>query len=518
MAEGGLSIYDFAENDPLRGLTENAQILYIRDYLADLGATSVLREQAYFDQDYLAEFSAFYAASSRPYPNFCQRLHYFSGPPLTRQRLRSALGGSQRICKQLQDSYLGFVVVRPLSAAPLGRTVLRWYEDDQPQTPRIVEPGRFYEVHVAGLTLRVWGLAWQQQDSAVGACATVALWSMMHSAAFDDQHAIPTTADITRLANRTASLGARVFPSDGLRLEQVLEAVKECRLAPIVVEGREFPPSSGATLPQFGFEREQFSCMCASLIRSGYPVLLVGRLQEQGQLLGEHAVCAVGFREAHAVPQGGRTNRFQDADVQCFYLHDDNIGPNARFEVTGGQGVQPARLVRAPPPPRNAATPGLSWEVSYPDIIPHSLIVAVHEDIRVTPGELNKVGFEAADNLQRFIAPLMPHFSATLSTRFVRLPVYLGSMLEHAIGGNARALARARLALCEQVPPMSFHLGLVRLGYGARPLMDILYDTSDHRRHLRPHCHVVYQRQLAEVTRRMREREVFDFGPCVDAS
>src|SRR5690606_20144166 len=99
----------------------------------------------------------------------------------------------------------GFVVIRPIPNTPLGRTVLRIYPDKTPSTPRITNPSRQYECHVAGLTLKIEGLAWQQQDQGVGGCATVALWSMLHSQAFDDRHVVPTTAEVTQIAHRSGS-------------------------------------------------------------------------------------------------------------------------------------------------------------------------------------------------------------------------------------------------------------------------------------------------------------------------
>ena len=58
-----LAAFDSGE-DPLSKLQELSQGQYLRWYLADLGATSVLVEPAYFDRDYLSEFAAFYCTSA----------------------------------------------------------------------------------------------------------------------------------------------------------------------------------------------------------------------------------------------------------------------------------------------------------------------------------------------------------------------------------------------------------------------------------------------------------------------
>ncbi len=67
-------------------------------------------------------------------------------------------------------------------------------------------------------------------------------------------------------------------------------------LAPVVLQGDTKAGERAA------FTRDRFAAACATLIRSGYPALIVGELEDQGA----HAVCAVGFREcAPPVPPVG---------------------------------------------------------------------------------------------------------------------------------------------------------------------------------------------------------------------
>src|SRR5687768_5554985 len=130
----------------------------------------VIIEPNYFDRDYLSEFVAFYSTSAAGYLNICQRLHFFSAQ-VSRPDFSRALGGDPDSVRSITEAYLGHVVLRPIPGAPLGKTVLRTYPDEDgidKGTPRVTAPARSYEEHVAGLTLRVSGLAWQQQDSAVG--------------------------------------------------------------------------------------------------------------------------------------------------------------------------------------------------------------------------------------------------------------------------------------------------------------------------------------------------------------
>src|SRR3989344_1481526 len=153
---------------------------------------------------------------------------------------------------------------------------------------------------------------------------------MLHSSAFDDHHAIPTTADITRAAHKSASMGARMFPSAGLRHDQICEAIKEQNLSPVIFEG-DIKNRHGMTV---GFSRERFASTCAALVRSGYPVLLSGAFLEKDPTLTGHAMCAVGFRSCSpGIVKEGEVG-LQESEIKYLYIHDDNIGPSVRFAIS----------------------------------------------------------------------------------------------------------------------------------------------------------------------------------------
>jgi hypothetical protein len=150
-----VKIQNFGTNDALTSLRKESpcrQIEYLYRYLRGLEASSVVMEPFYFDRDYLAEFSTFYGVSAARYPNTCERLHFFSGPPFDtaafRNLLHSRADSPER--KAMQDRYLGFSVIRPLPGARLGRTVLKWWSPNG----KVVAPSRDYCVHLAGIPLK----------------------------------------------------------------------------------------------------------------------------------------------------------------------------------------------------------------------------------------------------------------------------------------------------------------------------------------------------------------------------
>lgn len=564
-----------------------AQTRYLRCYLHDLSARSLVIEPNYFDRDYLSEFAAFYATSSAGHRNICERVHYFS-IDVTHAMFVSALSGDETVRNLLQDAYLGHVVIRPIIGAPIGRTVLRTYPDEQglrERTPRVMEASRTYRAHIAGLTLTVEGLAWQQQDEAVGSCATVALWSMLHSSAFDEHHAIPTTAAITALGHSSAPTGLRTYPDSGLQLQQVLGVIKGQGLAPLLIKG---------DLEYEHFSRVLFCTLLGSLLRSGYPVLVSGSLDAEGmERPGMHSVCVVGFRSAVPASVDDGTWQLDDQNVQHIYIHDDNLGLNARFLVRdaspGGDPTSTAiRLVPDSPEPRNGPWPCANPAKKFYELTPSEMIVAVHHELRTNPFTLQQDAVEFVEWLPAALAHEVDQQSlqpagedepegslhdeddyevrtssetiaastetdnaanettdaanetadapnettdATRSggegtyatgmlvgTRFIRLRDYLDRELGTLLHGRDALLASVRLALWEEVPPMSLYIAVVRVSLGSAPMVDILFDTSDSDRHLKPTAYVAFHERVPFLRQRWNDEvQPMDLGIVVKA-
>lgn len=482
--------------DPLVLLGDQTHAHYMRSYLSDQLARVIVEEPHYFDRDYLAEFGAFYAASARGYPNDCRRLSFFDNTladvALFRSCFDQALGGDVKAGEKLQAAFLGFIVLRPIAAAPFGRTVLKSYRPEPGALARVMEPCRPYYIHLAGQRLRVDGLAWQQQDRGVSACATIALWSMLHSSAFHERHSIPTTVDVTRAAHRTASLGRRVFPSAGLLIEQLLEAIKEQHLSPIILGGdREIILDQ---VPIAAFTQERFCGTCAALLRSGYPVLI------EGVRGGGHAVCAVGFRPAPSPSIAEGSSSLEDAAFKYLYIHDDNIGPSVRFRVEVNPIHNVVQLVPdAPAPPAGTTRPVPDPCVGIEPLIPRSIVVAVHDDVRVTPDRIHEEALVSAEMLA-FVLGLAQHGMGPASLplnggvgvapKFVRLSRYLAEELRPVVA--PALLARVKLALCEDVVPMSYHVAVARFGVEGTALLDVIYDTTETELTCAPFAHVVF--------------------------
>ncbi|MFK7859418.1 MAG: hypothetical protein AB8B64_11365 [Granulosicoccus sp.] len=504
-------------------LPSSRQLRYLYCYLRDLDATTILVEPHYFDKDYLSEFAAFYSVSSRGYPNTCRRLHFFS-QSVTRQQFTLAVSGDQDVLAQLRSSYLGFTVIRPISAAPLGCTVLTWYPDEVRPTRRVTSPSRDYHCHLAGIRLSVKGLAWQQQDSAVGACATVGLWSMLHASSFDNDHSAPTTAQITEAAHQTAVTGARVFPSNGLTIIQLLEAIKRYHMAPFAMNGDIQPQA--VTIPAVniarsaGFSKERFASTCASFIRSGYPVLAIG--QSAGN--GRHAVCITGFREEPPGEVAPRAVKAADESIVHVYIHDDNLGPNVRFAVRTTSRFGQVMLVPDPPDTKREGE-NASPTLGHPEFVPQQLVVCTHEDLRTSPDKLNGTGLKICADISTEMNRLLelsglPQRGLLYSCRFMLVRDYLSQELPALFSGDdvASLLGRVRLEIVERVVPMSKHIGVVRISlHDSTPLLDVLYDTSDSDLNHPVFAHISYGLNVCRILEGVDGYEAQRFGMQIKA-
>jgi hypothetical protein len=275
-----------------------------------------------------------------------------------------------------------------------------------------------------------------------------------------------------------------VFPSTGLNIKQLAEAIQGHGLAPMVVEG-DLPRVRGMADGGL-FGRARLAATLAACIRSGYPALLAVNtriVDGNGKMrLGDgHAVCVTGFREALPMEVPGGQVSEADENVDYFYVHDDNLGPNVRFELKSikVEGVETCALCpSAPPSPNNMSDTNPTRK--YHELVPWAVLIAVHDELRASPDALHKIGMDLA-----FLASgRMSHLveggrGFTVSVRFVGVRQYLGDELPRLLAGQGEAMAGVRLQLVEGVPPMSLHLGLVRLGYEGAPFADVLYDTTE---------------------------------------
>jgi hypothetical protein len=340
---------------------------YLFGYLnsADVAAATIVVEPQYVDADYLADYSSYYSTCFQPYEKTCKRVHFFS-IPMTRadfERRIMELAADAEI-EQLRSSYLGFIVVRPLPDAVIGRTQLKTYDGGRRNYCAVLD----YNVHLFGVPLRVRSLAFQEQDRALAACATVALWSCFQKTSDLFGTSAPRPPEITESATRSF-FDRRSLPSEGLYTEQVCSAIKNNDLEPEV-----FGAAALETVPLVS--------LIYAHLKMGLPVLLMVHVED----VGYHALVVTGYSlrdqlvNAHEIiaADGSTGIPMIGRRIDEFYAHDDQQGPFSQLRIAG-----PPNARRTPP------TFTGPWRTHGPQprarvLTPHSVIVPVYRKIRLS--------------------------------------------------------------------------------------------------------------------------------------
>lgn len=328
---------------------DKEQVKYLFNYLSSLGAKSILLEPRYTDRDFLEDYSRYYVKRFRNDGGVCGRLHFFNCK-LDHKSLDSMMLDSARqdlTRGLLQDSYLGFVLIKPLSKTFIGKTCLRITGElgTGPGTKKKIS--KRYDVNLFGIKLHVDSIAFQEQDKVVAACATTAIWTALHALPGRDVKTIPSCSEITIAALNFVDGSNNGFPNKHLTHKQIqrsldVEGLRYHSSAltaatkqwfqsytsahidsdlPVILAGGVYGPRKSAEIDS-ELEKETLSVLEElrdSIDEDARIALMADLKTTEGQamcLKGGHAITLVGydFREGN----------------EWIYVHDDRLGPYAR--------------------------------------------------------------------------------------------------------------------------------------------------------------------------------------------
>jgi hypothetical protein len=429
-------------------------LAYLSFYLDKLACKTVLVESHYIDKDYLIDLSIYYSRSLSDYPNYCRRLHFFK-EAFDQERWKALIqaanrGGSNETADILRRTYLGFTIQRPLERAPIGRTVLPPLADGASDFGAV----RSHEVHVAGIELAVRGLAFQQQDQGVSACATTALWSALNCVASKEGLPAMSPGQITQAASRYYLAGGRPLPSEGLNIQQICEATRAAELSPVL--------HSGTNLAQDVAQLHGY-------VRSGFPAVLalqpyeptVAPPQEQGS---KHAVCAAGLKLGEVLPQHVEELSYRDgaSETKALYVHDDRLGPYkvaTLHQYTWKEAKLRTSLV-------------IKWVDGVEDeaSILEAIIVPLPSKIRLTIPKMRQLAIPVANAFGQLFSEF-PR-TVTFSCRYMRATEYTTQAFMFDLSDEGIYQLNCKTAL-------SRYVGLIEITAPQGPLLDILLDATE---------------------------------------
>lgn len=311
---------------------------YFEDYLRSIGAATVIVEPEYIDKNFMEDYSRYYSRCFKSYSKKCERLHFFSSGFNRNDFDKAVLDPDSH--SDLQKHYLGFIVLRPLPDAQIGKVCLSVYPDVA-ERDRHFPMLREYTAHFMGLELTVSSIAFQEQDKAISACATAAIWSALHCLRHDS-FSVSSPFEITTNAKEIISdFTESNFPTKGLLPSQMAHAMKKEGFEPIL---NKFVSTS------------YLKALVRAYLSANIPLTLCMKLRyadEQGETpdgksrklpIGKHAVTTVGYNiassEIKPVNMGiGTETRINNksfflysSKIDRLYVHDDQVGPFAKME------------------------------------------------------------------------------------------------------------------------------------------------------------------------------------------
>lgn len=318
---------------PIESARAKLHLTFLQEYLAHFqnqGCLTIVVEWRYTDRDFLEDYASYYVRCfDEKYHPTCVRLHFFLGE-LDEGILHSHLSRPRvELEAELNERYLGFLVVKPIPHTFVGRTCLRTYEHDG---RRFFPSTRKCDANLLGLGLHVESLAYQEQDTVAAACATSSLWSVFHATALLFQHKVYTPVEITRIATERFPTLGRNFPNAGLTPAQIAAAIRGVGLEPELLAVR---------------EKAELQSRVYAYLRAGIPCLLIARLFDlsdpenpipyKNDWESSHAVAVTGYSMGNPEPApfGETPTLLRSSRIDKLYAHDDQVGPFSRLEFDG---------------------------------------------------------------------------------------------------------------------------------------------------------------------------------------
>jgi hypothetical protein len=301
-------VFDFSE-EKLSNITKGGKpAKFLCRYLKELKAKTFVVEDFYIDKDYLIDYQKFYSRSFNAPERHTQRIHFFDQSLKYSDIERIVTEAKEEEITVLKKSYLGFIVVKPITDDQgnnlIGRTVLKTYSNDDGEKQRFYLKTK-HNVSFFGIDLEVESIPFQEQDKGVSACATIALWTAFNALQPLLKLQEKAPAEITEVSTRLPT-EARIFPQGGLSIQQMITCIRSAELD-VEIIGE--------------LDQETIVTAVKAYIDGGIP--LIADLEMT--LKEKYRTPTVSAEFHAAVITGYRCNA--KGNLIGLYVHDDQIGP-----------------------------------------------------------------------------------------------------------------------------------------------------------------------------------------------
>lgn len=371
---------------------KSSQSAYLYRYLTKLNAKTVVVECDYIDKDYLLDYSNYYARSFEPIDRFTKRLHIFS-KTFSEEAFKKIFELDEKMSNVLKNSYLGFIVVKPIKDPQqgneyfIGRTILQTYPEQDGEDYRFFIANN-HKVSLYGLPLIIKSLPYQTQDNMVSKCATTAIWVSLHALnnLFGTQTYSPF--EITQTSVLFPAYGQRNFPSTGLSIFQMKDFFNSIGMDTEYINIENSPSP---------VQEQIVSDAVKAHLNLGLPIIACIRISKTNKAPQFHAVVISGYRYDN------------DGNIKELYIHDDQIGPYSKVTPKNNNGDFSYWI--------NEWISEYGWE----EIFVTGLIVPIYPKIRMSFNYLYEIFLESkntGENIELLLTDLNSYKNFLLNQSF----------------------------------------------------------------------------------------------------
>ncbi len=297
----------------------------------DLNCQTIVVEDKYFSESYFTDYISYYINCYAAVSKTCRRVHFFSKDFEENEFLEAVFNHTH----PAWDSYLGYIVVKPIPRGTIGATLLKHYHKrraNQQTGRRCFFAVKDYHANLFGKHLTISSMIYQEQDGIVGACATAALWFALHQLNRVFNIPVLTPAQITLAAGYRRDTMEPMIPSRGLTIEQVLKATYSFGLTADAFSLDEIKPGNQDNQQLYQDEMLAIRLFVNAYMHLKIPLLLgLKLLGLEPYEDAYHLVTIAGCRfDDEVLPND---TAYLAASMDRFFAHDDQVGPFSKIKL-----------------------------------------------------------------------------------------------------------------------------------------------------------------------------------------
>lgn len=315
------------------GLKDNRSFNILWEALKDIPTITFVTEEYYIDRVYRDSYYTYYSCKHFEYSRYCKRLFMFAGKILRDQECQIT---DIPNC-ELQEKFIGCIVIRPLETGKVGRSLLNPYYFTEP-AETYVRYAR-YNVTMFGKRLYVDAFPYSMQDEETTTCAEITILNLLDY--FSKKYAeykyfLPS--EIIEIAIKNGY--ERRLPTKGLDYLLITKVFMEAGFYPVLYNADKLEDTS------------KFKRILHYYIESGIPAAIgleVGRNTKHSIICIGHGKVDKGRieKKQYSIPDGYAKDRriwlIDSADLVTDYIvMDDNRKPYSKDVWHDGDDDNPS--------------------------------------------------------------------------------------------------------------------------------------------------------------------------------